>query len=257
MIAAPGRPIAPADRRRIARALRRRAAREPVSRILGRREFWSLDFRVTPATLDPRPDSETLVQAVLDRVGPEDRALDILDLGTGSGCLLLALLHELAASRGLGLDISPGAVRTARVNARTLGLGARARFAEGDFAVAPRGRFDVVVSNPPYLAEGEIAMLEPELGFEPQRALLAGPDGLSAYRIIAARLPELLRSSGLAALEIGASQARAVAELLAKAGLRVEKPVADLAGRDRVLLARLDNNPGAGQKEVGKRRPSL
>ena len=241
LVAAPARALSAAERRRIARLVARRARREPVSRILGVREFWSLSFRVSPATLDPRPDSETLVETVLAHC--RDRMLDreILDLGTGGGCLLLALLSELPAARGLGIDIVPEALRTARANARDLGLAGRARFARGDWADGVRRRFDLVVANPPYVAAGDMATLEPELAYEPAAALAGGADGLDCYRRIAPDLARLLRPGGLAALEIGASQAAAVTALLAAAGLLAGAPVRDLAGHDRVLLARLQN----------------
>jgi release factor glutamine methyltransferase len=169
IIVAPDRPVTPPEQRRIARAIARRAARLPVSRIIGKREFWSLEFRVTPATLDPRPDSETLVESVLATLPDRARPRQILDLGTGTGCLLLALLHELEGARGLGIDIAPGAVRTARRNAASLGLAERARFAVGDWEAALGRRFDLVVSNPPYLAEPELAGLEPDRFRRPRR----------------------------------------------------------------------------------------
>jgi release factor glutamine methyltransferase len=235
------RTVSASERRRIARAVARRARREPVSRILGTREFWSLPFRLSPATLDPRPDSETLIEAVLRQLPDRMRDYEILDLGTGTGCLLLALLSELPQARGFGIDISRAALSTARANARALGLGARARFAPGDWAQGLRRHFDLVVTNPPYIATGEMAELAPELGFEPRQALVAGPDGLDAYRAIAPALPGLLRPAGFAALEIGCGQALAVAEVLGQAGLEAAAPLKDLAGLDRVLVARVRN----------------
>jgi release factor glutamine methyltransferase len=241
IVAGRERAVSASERRRIARAIARRARREPVSRILGRREFWSLPFRVSPATLDPRPDSETLVEAVLRNLADRMRDYEILDLGTGTGCLLLALLSELPQARGLGVDISRAALSTARANARALGLGARARFAPGDWAQGLARRFDLVVTNPPYIATREMAELEPELGFEPVEALVAGADGLDAYRAIAPALRRLLRPAGFAVLEIGACQAVAAAEILAEAGLETAAPLKDLAGHDRVLVARPRN----------------
>lgn len=235
------RAVSASERRRIARAIARRVRREPVSRILGSREFWSLPFRLSPATLDPRPDSETLVETVLRHLPDRMRDYEILDLGTGTGCLLLALLSELPQARGLGIDISRAALSTARANARALGLAARARFAPGDWAQDLTRHFDLVVTNPPYIATGEMAELAPELGFEPRQALVAGADGLDAYRAIAPALPGLLRPAGFAALEIGAGQALAVAEILGQAGLAAAAPLKDLAGLDRVLVARVRN----------------
>jgi release factor glutamine methyltransferase len=231
------RTIAAGERRAIAQLIERRARREPVSRIVRRREFWSLAFRVTRATLDPRPDSETVVEAALAALGDRDRALRVLDLGTGTGCLLLALLSELPQARGLGVDDSAAALAVARANARALGLKARARFRRGVWAEGLAGRYDVIVSNPPYIPSGALAGLPPEVGFDPAAALDGGADGLAAYRAIAAALPRLLPPSGVAALEIGAGQAQDVAEILANAGLRIAKIVPDLANNQRVVVA--------------------
>ena len=218
---------------------RRRATREPVSRILGHREFWSLDFALSPATLDPRPDSETLVQAALDRVGDRDRALTLLDLGTGSGCLLIALLTELPNARGIGIDVSVDAAATARRNAARLGVADRAGFLVGDWAAALGASFDLVVSNPPYIAEPEVAGLAPEVArFDPRAALIAGPDGLQAYRALAPALPALLNPDGWTVLEVGAGQASAVASLLAEAGLADLAAIRDLGGVKRCICGK-------------------
>ncbi|HUA52173.1 MAG TPA: peptide chain release factor N(5)-glutamine methyltransferase [Candidatus Sulfotelmatobacter sp.] len=231
------RTIAAGERRAIAQLIERRARREPVSRIVRRREFWSLPFRVTPATLDPRPDSETVVAAALDAIGDRGRALHLLDLGTGTGCLLLALLSELRQARGLGVDVSGAALKVARANAEALGLKARARFRRGVWADGLRGRYDVIVSNPPYIPRGELAGLPPEVGFDPTAALDGGVDGLAAYRAIAGALPGLLAPGGVAALEIGAGQAGDVAAVLTAAGLGIGKIVSDLANNQRVVVA--------------------
>jgi release factor glutamine methyltransferase len=214
----------------------RRAAREPVSYILGRREFWSLDFAVTPACLDPRPDSETVVEAVLAKLPDRNRAWRILDLGTGSGCLLLALLSELPNATGVGLDVSPEALGVALGNAHRLGLGNRARFMERDWARGLDGEFDVIVANPPYIPSAEIETLAPEIArYEPRRALDGGKDGLDAYRAIIPNLGRALAPGGFAALEIGATQAERVGRLAREAGFAAEcRP--DLAGRDRCLI---------------------
>lgn len=220
----------------------RREAREPVARILGRREFWSLSFALSPATLDPRPDSETLVEALLEQVPDRQRPLTLLDLGTGTGCLLLALLSELPCAWGLGIDRSPDAAALARRNARSLGLDARAAFLVGDWAAAlsptgGTGGFDLIVSNPPYLARDELARLDPEVArYDPPSALEGGADGLDAYRALAVHVPRLLRRGGWAAFEIGAGQAVSAAAVLAAAGLAPPDLLADLAGRPRGLL---------------------
>ncbi len=238
IVAHPEHALTAAQQARIAAMLERMLAHEPLSRIVGKREFWGLEFRLSADTLDPRPDSETIVEAILARLPERDRAYRFLDLGTGSGCLLLALLSEYAAGAGIGVDIAPGAVRTARDNAARLGLAPRARFVVGDWAAALSGRFDAVIANPPYIARAAIADLPPEVrDHDPLRALDGGPDGLAAYRAIAADLPRLLPPGGLFATEIGLGQAAAVAAIVARQGLRVAALVPDLAGIDRVIVA--------------------
>lgn len=227
--------------KRLDRMTRQRAAdRMPVSRILGRREFWSLDFAVSPATLDPRPESETLVETALTLIPAPNRAWRILDIGTGSGCLLLALLSERPAATGLGTDADAAAVRTAAANARTLGLSERATFQTADWTEGITEPFDLVVSNPPYVASTEIDSLAPEVvRHDPRAALDGGPDGLVAYRALALRLGPLLGAGGAAVLEIGHDQAVAVIRILSAAGLSITPPVADIAGRDRCLVCRV------------------
>ena len=216
----------------------RRAAREPVSRILGRREFWSLDLRVSADVLDPRPESETVVEAVLDRIDDRQAPLRVLDLGTGSGCLLLALLSELPRASGLGVDISPAALAVARANAGNLGLSPRAAFRQGDWAQGLTGSWQVIVSNPPYIMDREFADLPPEVvHYDPMLALSGGLDGLSAYRDLAPQVVRRLAPDGILAFEIGAGQAGAVARLLEAAGLAGLECVCDLAGRERCILA--------------------
>ncbi len=218
--------------------LDRRAGREPVSRILGTREFWSLPFKITCDTLDPRPDSETLVEAVLTRLGDRTAPLDILDLGTGSGCLLLALLSELPAARGLGVDISEAALKVARENAAALGLGRRADFLCAPWGAALGGAWQVIVSNPPYILSGELPDLALEVqDFDPPLALAGGPDGLDAYRALAPEIARLMAPGGLAALEIGTTQINTVETLLRAAGLAEFGRERDLAGNWRCLLA--------------------
>ena len=241
LLARPERPLTPDERARIAAAVARRAAREPVSRILGEREFWSLPFGLNAATLDPRPDSETLVAAVLAALPDRARPLTLLDLGTGSGCLLLALLSELPNGTGCGIDISAAAVEQAAANAARLRLAGRARFLCHSWAGGPdlgAAAWDVVVSNPPYIASGEIAGLAPEVAaYDPAAALDGGPDGLAAYRSLIPAAAGMLRPGGLLALEVGQGQAAAVEGLLAGAGLAPLERARDLAGVERCLLA--------------------
>jgi len=227
-------------------AVARRAAREPMSHILGVREFWSLEFAVTPAVLDPRPDSETVVEAVLEALPDRARPYRILDLGTGTGCLLLALLSELPNATGVGTDASPQALGVALGNAHRLGLSARAQFAERDWTEGVEGRYDVIVSNPPYIPTAEIDRLEPEVvRFEPRAALDGGADGLKAYRAIIPALGRHLADGGIAALEIGADQGVKVSEIARSAGFETAIR-RDLAGRERCLILR------QGKKTIGQ-----
>ena len=233
------RMITDAEGERIETVLRRALAHEPLSRIAGVREFWGLQFTLSPDTLDPRPETETLVEAVLARLPERDRACRFLDLGTGTGCLLLALLSEYPAATGLGVDKASGAVETAARNAERLCLGRRAEFAVGDWARDVTGRFDAVVSNPPYIVSGEMESLPLEVrDYDPALALDGGLDGLSAYWRIARDLPRLLAPGGCFACEIGAGQQDAVAAILAGQGLIVEAVVPDLAGIPRCVVAR-------------------
>lgn len=217
----------------------RRAGREPVSRIIGERGFWTLDFTLAPDTLDPRPDTETVVEAVLNSLPDRNAPLRILDLGTGSGCILLALLAELPAATGLGIDISAGAVAAATANAARNGLSARARFQTGCWAEGLAERFDRVVSNPPYIPTATIAGLEPEVRLhDPLRALDGGADGLDPYRILAGQVPGLLVPGGLAAFEVGAGQDGDVAALMTAAGLDLAGIHRDLGGVARCVCVR-------------------
>jgi release factor glutamine methyltransferase len=219
--------------------VRRRVAREPVAYLRGEKEFWSLRFEVGPGVLIPRPETETVVEAVLARLPDGQRPLRLLDLGVGSGCLLLALLSELPRATGLGVDESGGALAIAGRNAERLGLAARAHFRPGYWGEGLAGAFDVIVSNPPYVAEADWYGLQPEIrDFEPKAALVAGPDGLAAYRALAPDCARLLAPGGLCALEIGFGQGDAVAALLAAQSLTVIKRPRDLAGIERCVLAR-------------------
>lgn len=219
--------------------IRRRAAREPVARILGVREFWSLPFLLAPETLDPRPDSELLVAALLERVSDWQAPLQVLDLGSGSGCLLLALLSELPQARGLGIDCSPAAVAMAARNADALGLAERAHFRVGDWCTGLEQTFDLLLCNPPYIPAAEIDALEPEVaGWEPRAALNGGADGLDPYRVVVPQLDRLLTASGMAVFEHGPGQAGAIAGLLQDTERWQWQVLLDLAGRERALLIR-------------------
>ncbi len=226
---------------RLAPALARRCAGEPVARILGAWEFWGLPFTLAPETLVPRPDTETVVEAALATLPDRRASLRILDLGTGSGCILVALLSELPGAIGVGIDRAPGALRAARANAIANGVGGRALFACGDWGEALRGPFDLVVSNPPYIATGDIAGLDREVtGHDPLAALDGGSDGLVAYRTILGSLgmAGLLHPGGPVVLEVGFDQAGAVRAIGEAAGLQFAGITHDLAGHARVLTFR-------------------
>ncbi len=226
--------------------IRRRAAREPVSRILGTRDFWGLSLDVTPDVLDPRPDTETLVEAVLDALKERrDCPLRLVDLGTGSGAILCALLTELPRAQGIGVDRSAGACAVARRNLASHGLAARSLVVQGDWATAlPASGFDIVVSNPPYIESAVIAELDRDVrDHDPLAALDGGADGLDAYRVIVADLARLLAPSGIAAVEIGRGQECAVSGLATSAGLDGITLRADLSGITRVVLGRLSSSP--------------
>jgi release factor glutamine methyltransferase len=225
----------------IAALAERRRAREPVARIIGVKEFWGLPFKLNPATLVPRPESETVVEAALsalDRASARNRPLRVADLGTGSGALLLALLSELPSAWGIGTDLDTDALACARANADALGLSARARFVACDLAAALDGGFDLIVSNPPYVAHDEIATLAPEVRlFDPALALDGGRDGLDAYRAITATARDLLAPHGVLVLELGIGQEAAVEGLLAERGLAAVGPARrDLLGLGRALI---------------------
>ncbi len=214
----------------------RRAGGAPLAYLLGRREFWGLAFAVGPGVLVPRPDSETLVEAALAQI-PAARPATILDLGTGSGCLLLAVLSERPLAWGLGVDRSADALAYARQNAIDLGLAARAALVRGDWWQALAGRFDLVLANPPYVPSATVATLMPEVrDHEPHAALDGGADGLAAYRALLAGLGDRLASGGLALFEIGHDQGAATVDLARAHGFPRARLIADLAGRDRCLV---------------------
>lgn len=256
-VAQPQRTLADDECARLAALVERRRRREPVSRILGRREFWGRDFHLGPETLDPRPDSETLVAAALETLGAEGRLgepLSVLDLGTGTGCLLLSLLAELPCAHGVGVDVSASALAVASGNASRLGLADRARFVRGTWTAGLGGAFDVIVANPPYIRSRDIDRLAPEVArHEPRLALDGGADGLDAYRAIALDLRRVLSERGLALFEVGAGQGQAVARLFGTEGLTAERePRRDLSGVPRCLVVRRFDPTGELKKEVGK-----
>jgi release factor glutamine methyltransferase len=232
---------------RLRQMIERRSAREPVSRILGEREFYGRRFALSAATLDPRPDSETLIGAALELATQEgwgEAPIRILDIGTGTGCLLLTLLAELPNATGLGTDLSEEALATARRNAQALGLAERAAFARHNMLDGVAGSFDLVISNPPYIASGDIPVLAPEVReYDPKAALDGGPDGLTFYRRISEGLEGVLR--GWVVLEVGMGQADAVALLLQQAfvkTLRAElRRYDDLGGHTRCVALRLQS----------------
>ena len=240
-----GRDEAPAQIAESLRALAaRRIKREPMAYILGEREFWGLPFKVSPAVLVPRPDSETVIETAISLLPDRTLALRLLDLGTGSGCLLLTLLHEYPEATGTAFDASPEALAMARENAAALGVEGRVRWVEGDWrrpgwAEDLPAPFDLIVSNPPYIEAATIAGLMPEVSrFEPRLALDGGPDGLEAYREIAAMASRLLAPQGWILAEVGEGQALAVTGFFVSAGLVPEVPRKDLGGIERVVVAR-------------------
>jgi release factor glutamine methyltransferase len=236
------RPLTKDESERLRTFAARRLAGEPVARILGVREFWGLPFELSADTLVPRPDTETVVDAALAVLGERDApAPRILDIGTGSGAILLALLSELPGAGGVATDISLGALRTARRNAERLGLAGRARFVACDYASALRGPFDLIVSNPPYIPVTEIAELDREVReHDPRRALDGGADGLDAYRKIIPESAGLLQPDGALVVEIGQGQETDVSALMQAAGLTVSDPFrADLSGIFRAVTGRL------------------
>jgi release factor glutamine methyltransferase len=241
--AAAARPLTDNEAERLDGFARRRIAGEPVARILGAKEFWGLPLRLSPATLVPRPDTETVVEAALEILRAESRGdspLRIADLGTGSGAILLALLSELPKALGVGTDISVPALRTARDNARQLGFLARAAFLACDYAAALSGPFDLIVSNPPYIRSVDIADLAAEVrDHDPHRALDGGIDGLDAYRLIAPEATRLLAPGGALVVEVGHGQSNDVQGLMATAGLTpAGPPKSDLAGIRRAVTGR-------------------
>jgi len=231
----PYRAVTPEQAAALDAMVERRLRREPVSRILGRKGFWKILLTVTPDVLSPRPDTETLLDVVLKAKG-EREAFTACDLGTGSGAILLALLAERPAAKGVGTDVSSEALAVARENAANLDLNGRATFIRTDWAAGfADASFDVVLSNPPYIPSGDIPGLDPEVrDHDPHLALDGGADGLDAYRALAPEIARILKPDGLYAVEIGWDQGEAVSALFTAAGLEA-KVVKDLADRDRVV----------------------
>ena len=234
-------PIDPVHRDLFDRFVARRAAGEPVSQIVRAREFWGRVFKVTPDVLTPRPETEMLVEAAL---GALPRRGYVLDAGTGSGCILLSLLAERPSALGVGTDLSAAALRVAHRNATAIGVTDRARLIQSDWFENVQGQYDLIVSNPPYISEAEMADLAPEVArHDPAVALTPGGDGLDAYRAILFGAPAYLRHNGRLVLEIGWTQGPAVAALAQKAGYTNVEVRPDLGGRDRVVTAICDRTP--------------
>jgi release factor glutamine methyltransferase len=244
VLARPERPLRAEEVKRFGNFIARRLAREPVARILGERDFYGRTFSISPATLDPRPDSETLIDATLKLValeGWQSRALRILDVGTGSGALLLTLLAELPGAFGVGTDVSVAALETARDNARRLGLARSAGWLAGDLLDAVRGPFDILISNPPYIPTWQIAHVAPEVReHDPMLALDGGADGTCFFRRLSAQVAQIV-PDGWIVLETGHDQADAVVTLLAARGLKKVSVQRDVAGRLRCVAARTRN----------------
>ncbi len=234
-------PLTDTARARFEDALQARMRRQPVAQITGIRAFWGQQFRVTQDTLDPRPETEILVAEAVSKA-----FLKVLDLGTGTGCILLSVLGPMPMATGLGVDISEPALDVARDNAERLGLDRRARFVASDWFAHVPGRYDLIVSNPPYIAASEMPALSREVqDWEPHLALTPGEDGLAAYRAICAGAPARLMTGGRLMVEIGPTQAADVSALMAQAGLTAIRVLQDWDGRDRVVLAEKPADPDA------------
>lgn len=218
--------------------VRRREAREPIGHILGHKGFWTLDFTVNADVLTPRPETEHLVEVAIETL-PRGWPARVLDLGVGSGAILLSVLSERPESTGIGVDVSEAALAVARANAARLGLSERVTLQRGDWTDGLEGAFDLILSNPPYIPSADIDTLDPEVArWEPRLALDGGPDGLDAYRAIIAALPRLLAPTGAFALEVGRGQANAVRALAEAQGLQTTTPRMDLAGIPRVVAGK-------------------
>ncbi|TNE57035.1 MAG: peptide chain release factor N(5)-glutamine methyltransferase [Alphaproteobacteria bacterium] len=239
IIADPARPVSEAECLAMTGLGERRLGGEPVAYLTGKKEFWSLEFQVTSDTLIPRPDSETLVLLGLEAMPESGKAYRILDLGTGSGCLLLAMLSERAEARGLGVDISEGAVKVAQFNAQALGMAGRADFCQGNWTEGLEGSFDVIVSNPPYIADGDREVSSEVRAFEPASALFGGADGLDPLRAQVGGVRDLLTKNGSYIMEYGQGQTENVSQILRSAGFEILEIRRDLAGIERAIMAKV------------------
>lgn len=226
--------------------VKRRLDKEPVFRILGKRGFWGLEFELSPETLEPRPDSETVIEAILENV-PRQKALDIIDMGTGTGCLLLSALSELPMAKGVGVDIANGAVETAMKNAQNLGLAEKCNIVNVNWSdvnfcdmvcgLTQKGYFDVVIANPPYIPREDISLIGSEVkNYDPMRALDGGEDGLDAYRALSEKSAQLLKTGGMVFFEVGINQADDVRQMLEEKGFIECKTKKDLAHIDRCVF---------------------
>lgn len=250
LIAAPDTALGEAAATLAAMAARRRAG-EPISRILGRRAFWSMTFRVTPDVLDPRPDTETLIEAAVELFAERrGEMLRIVDFGVGSGAILAALLREFPNAVGVGVDLSPAAAALARENIARLGLAGRAVVRVGDWDEGMEGRFDLIASNPPYIPSRDVAGLAREVrDHDPRMALDGGADGLAAYRRLARIAALRLAPGGAALFEVGIGQAAEVADLCVAEGLRALAPRVDLNGVERVVIARAGGGKAGNMRQ--------
>lgn len=220
----------------------KRAQRQPIAQLIGKREFWGMNFVVSENTLDPRPDSETLIEYALERVSNRADALRVLDLGTGTGCLLLSLLSELPAAKGVGVDYCDRALLVAKENAMALGLAARTQFMRGDWCDGLEGEFDIILANPPYIPTNVIPMLENEVSkFEPMLALDGGEDGFSCYRKIIKDLSLVMAKNGFVVFELGMGQRHGLEEIAATHGLETVGIRQDLSGITRCIILQHKN----------------
>lgn len=234
----PRRPVSDEQAAAVEALVRRRVAREPIGHILGHKGFWTLDFAVNADVLTPRPETEHLVEVAMETL-PKGWPARILDLGVGSGAILLSVLSERPESTGIGVDASEAALAVARANAERLGFGDRATLQQGNWTDGIEGPFDLILSNPPYIPSADIDGLEPEVAkWEPRLALDGGPDGMEPYRRIIADLPRLLAPTGAFAFEVGRGQADAVRALAEAQGLTTSVPRTDLAGIPRVVAGK-------------------
>ncbi len=235
-------PITMEQYKRLETLVEKRAQRQPIAQLIGRREFWGMNFVVSEDTLDPRPDTETLIEYVLERVVNRAMAHRVLDLGTGTGCLLLALLSELPSASGVGVDYSDNAVLVAKENALALGMAGRSQFVTGNWCDGLEGKFDIILANPPYIPTSVIPTLDPEVSvFEPKLALDGGEDGLACYRTIFRSLPMVLAKSGFAAFEFGMGQEKQLKELAVANGFEVVGVRHDLSGLPRTIIIKYKN----------------